>query len=148
MDRLAQPGTGSIESVETISRVLAKADKDLAMAAARALGANANEAAERALVAALTHDSADVRVAAAESLGRSGTPLAVVPLREAASAHPFDGALRRAARHAIALIQERVSGASPGQLSLAADAGGQVSLADDERGRVSLAPPDGSVTER
>jgi HEAT repeat protein len=148
VERLARPDTGSSE-VEMISRVLANSDKDLAMAAARALGAHVNKAAERALVAALTHDSADVRVAAADSLGRGGTPLAVVPLREAASAHPFDGALRRAARHAIALIQERVSGASPAQLSLAADAGGQLSLADeDQRGRVSLVPPDGSGTGR
>ncbi len=145
LDRLAQPDGISPESVETLARVLADADGEPAVTAARALGASVNEGAERALVAALMRDSAKVRVAAAESLGRIGTPLAVAPLREASAAHPLDGGLRRTARHAIALIQERVSGAAPGQLSLAADAGGQVSLADDDqRGRVTLATAEAS----
>jgi len=82
-----------------------------------------------------------VRAAAAESLGRIGSPQAVASLRESAGAHRFDGALRRAARHAIVEIQARVTGASPGQLSLAAGDAGQVSLVDeDQRGRVSLEP--------
>jgi hypothetical protein len=65
----------------------------------------------------------------------------VTALRECAGAHVFDGALRRAVRQAIAEIQSRVTGASPGQLSLAAGDAGQVSLVgEDQRGQVSLEP--------
>jgi len=80
-----------------------------------------------------------VRVASAEALALVGTPLSVIPLREAASAHLLDAALRRAARQAVAEIQGRVRGASPGQLSLAGDQAGQVTLVEeDTRGRLSL----------
>ena len=133
----ASRGAGAVEAlVET----LASAPEDLAAAAARALGQSADASAEEPLVAAMGHEAGVVRVAAAEALGRIGTPLAVVPLREAASAHLLDGDLRRAARQAVAEIQSRVSGATPGQLSLADDQSGRLSLAgEDRRGQVSLA---------
>jgi len=133
--------SGTAEAIETLAGVLADAEGDLAIAAAGALGSTPSEVAERALVRALDHSLAEVRVAASEALGRIGTPLSVAPLRECAGAHPLDGGLRRAARQAIAEIQARVSGASPGQLSLATEGAGQVSLVEeDQRGQVSLEP--------
>jgi len=42
-------------------------------------------------------------------------------------------------RQAIAEIQSRLPGASPGQVSLAEGETGQLSLADDSAGRVSIA---------
>lgn len=129
------------EAIEALASVLADGLEELAVGGARALGAAPSEVAERALARALGHDAAQVRLAAAEALGRIGTPLAVPPLRECAAAHTFDSALRRATRQAIAEIQARVSGASPGQLSLATGDAGQVSLVqEDQRGQVSLEP--------
>jgi hypothetical protein len=57
-----------------------------------------------------------------------------------ASRYPFDLGLRRASRQAIAEIQSRLTGATPGQLALADGDAGQLSLADEGReGQVSLA---------
>jgi hypothetical protein len=62
----------------------------------------------------------------------------VPALREAAEA---GGDMRRAARQAIAEIQARLTGAEPGQLSLAGGEAGALSLADEAGapGRLSLA---------
>ena len=134
-------GAGTPAGIEALAGLLRAGPPDLGAAAAAALGAAPNAAAEAALIEALGSEAAEVRVAAATALGRGCSPLAVVPLRNVVGRHPLDLELRRAAREAIAKIQERVTGASPGQLSLAPDAAGQVSLAEeDERGRVSLEP--------
>jgi hypothetical protein len=78
--------------------------------------------------------------AIAEALGRVGTAAAVVPLRTMASRYPYDLGLRRASRQAIAEIQSRLTGATPGQLALADGDAGQLSLADEGlEGQVSLA---------
>ena len=81
-----------------------------------------------------------MRVAAARALGRVGTTGAVLPLK---GLEARDGAARAATRQAIALIQSRVAGAAPGQLSLAGGESGQLSLATEEQGRLSLADPSG-----
>jgi len=129
------------EAVAVLAGVLTDAREDVAVAAAQGLAASPSEEGERALVASLGHDVAAVRIAAADALGRIGSPQAVTPLRECAGAHRFDGALRRAARQAIVEIQARVTGASPGQLSLAAGDAGQITLVEeDQRGQVSLEP--------
>jgi len=94
--------------------------------------------AEQPLIRALWRDAPGLRVAAAEALGRSASPAAVLPLKQAAERYS-DAAFRRAARQAIAEIQGRLPGASPGQLSLAATEAGQLSLADAEAGQLSLA---------
>ncbi len=142
---------GTPAGVRALVQVLRAAQPSLAVPAAEALGAAASaagvsEEVEGALIEALGSESAEVRVAAANALARGGTPLSVVPLRNAIGAHPLDLEFRRAARQAIAQIQERVTGASPGQLSLAPDEAGQLALAEEDRsGRVSLeqdaAPP-------
>jgi hypothetical protein len=112
-------------------------------------------AAEALLIQTLQHEEADIRVAAARALGRTGTAAAVLPLQEAAERSGLDLELRHATRQAIAEIQSRAEGASPGQLSLAgaeagqlslaeADAGqlGQLSLAEDPAGQLSLSVSD------
>jgi hypothetical protein len=79
----------------------------------------------------------DVRVLAARVLGAAGTVTAVPPLLEAGER--LGGALRGAARQAVAEIQSRLTGASPGQVSLSGTDAGQVSLAEEGKtGAVSV----------
>ena len=118
-------------------KVLAIEKGELAEAAARALGETGRPEAEAPLIGALDDPDPAVALAAAVALGRSGSAAAVAPLRQLEIASP-DAAHRRAARQAIAEIQERLTGASPGQLSLTEGETGQLSLAEDEAGRVSL----------
>ena len=121
------------------TRVLALDTGGIAVAAARALGASRAEEAQAPLLAALESSASEVRVAAAEALGRVGQASAVLPLREIAGQNRLDTTLRKAARESIAAIQSRLGGASPGQLTLAAGQGGALSLADeDPHGRVSI----------
>ena len=122
-------------TVATLAKVVSIEKAELAAAAADALGATDAAGAEGPLVAALGSPHAEVRVAAARALGRVGTTAAVVPLKERESR---DGAVRAAARQAIAEIQSRARGAAPGQLSLAGAESGQLSLASGEAGRLSL----------
>jgi hypothetical protein len=52
----------------------------------------------------------------------------------------FDLGLRRTSRQAIAEIQSRLTGATPGQLAIADGGSGQLSLAEERgEGRVSMA---------
>jgi HEAT repeat protein len=128
--------------VELLAKVLAIENGDLGIAAARALGASRAEEAEVPLLRALVRAPGQVREAAAEALGRAGSARAVLPLKEVAASSAASAALRRAARQAVAEIQSRLQGASPGQLSLAEGDAGQLSLADrDQRGRVSIPSP-------
>jgi HEAT repeat protein len=129
------------ESVDVLAAVMAAEEDDLAAAAATALGETGLAAAEAPLVAVLTRDLPALRVAAARALGRMGTVRAVPSLKEAAEGSG-GGDLRRAARQAIVQIQSRISGAAPGQLSLAQAEVGQLSLAADDAGRLSLSPGD------
>jgi hypothetical protein len=62
---------------------------------------------------------------------------AVAPLKEVAERHR-QAEFQRAARQAVAEIQARQPGASPGQLSLASPEAGQLSLANVEAGRLSF----------
>ncbi len=96
-------------------------------------------AAEPPLILALQQEHADLRVAAADALGHVGSAAAVLPLEEAAERFWLDLELRRAVHQAIAEIQSRLQGASPGQLSLASSEAGQLSLAQAEAGQLSLA---------
>lgn len=109
-----------------------------AFACVEALGRREDPAAETSLVQALQQERPEVRVAAANALARSGSAAAVLPLKAAAERLPLDRELRHATRQAIAQIQSRVQGASPGQLSLAEAEGGELSLADETSGQLSL----------
>jgi hypothetical protein len=111
----------------------------LARACAAALGLHCDPQ-DEALLLALVSEERDeaLRLAAVRALGPVGSAQAVPALAELeASASPD---LRRAGREAIATIQSRLHGATPGQLSLDADVAGQVALADDAAGRLSEAP--------
>jgi hypothetical protein len=136
LERLGECGEAA---VATLAKVLAIEDGELGVHAARALARSASPGAEGPLVAALARDAA-IRLAAAVALGECGTPSAVWPLREAEQKHA-EAAFQRAARQAIAEIQARASGASPGQLSLAAGEAGQLSFPDRKVGQVSLVEP-------
>jgi HEAT repeat protein len=130
-------GTGDQAAVEPLVTALAVETGVIAASAASALGALQAPAAEQPLIRALWREAPGLRVAAAEALGRSGSTAAVLPLKQAADRYP-DTAFRRAVRQAIAEIQARLPGASPGQLSLAAAESGQLSLADESSGQLSL----------
>lgn len=133
------------EAAAALERALLSPVEEVAAAAARSLASADVVSSETGLVGALGHAEADVRLAAAEALGRVGTIAAVAPLQECGAAHALDLSLRRATRQAIGEIQSRAPGASPGQLSLAAASAGQVSLAPEgEEGRLSL-PPHGDT---
>jgi len=125
-------------AVEILAKMLEDDDSQLALTAAQALGDTGSPAAEPPLIQALQREQKALQVAAAEALGRVGTVAAVLPLEEAAGGL-FPGELRRAARQAIAEIQARLEGASPGQLSLAGAGAGQLSLAEGKGGELSLA---------
>jgi HEAT repeat protein len=108
--------------------------------AARALAAAGDPAVEPHFLAALARGDAGLREVAVEALGRLGTVAAVAPLRTVAAAHPFDLALRRAVEAAIAAIQERATGAAPGQLALAGGEAGALTLSGGAAaGQVALA---------
>ena len=124
-------------AVGALSEMLTLRNIELASAAAKALEEIAGPAAESALIRALQHEEDDIQVAAAKALGRVGSTAAVLPLQEAIERSRLNLEVRAAAQHAIARIQSRVQGASPGQLSLATE-GGQLSLSHDPAGQLSL----------
>jgi hypothetical protein len=131
--------SGDAAAVDELGKVLAREPGELAAAAAQALGATGSPAAEPALLQALQRQEEEVRLAVVHALGRVGTAAAVLPLQEGAGGSWLDRDLHRAAREAIAEIQSRLAGASPGQLSLADTEAGQLSLAQAEAGQLSLA---------
>src|SRR5205814_1005065 len=79
-----------------------------------ALGAPGAQEAESTLLEALGSQNEGLARAAAEALGKIGTVRAVLPLKETEAAVPNDRAFQRAARHAVAEIQARLTGASAG----------------------------------
>jgi HEAT repeat protein len=126
---------GGPGAVQALASMLADEAEELGGAAARALALTGEAAAESPLLRALAEAPHDARLAAATALGRVGTAAAVAPLREAEES---DAGMRRAARQAIAEIQARLTGAEPGQLSLAESVAGALSLAEGERGNLSV----------
>jgi hypothetical protein len=130
---------GGRAAVPLLGKVLDRENGPLALAAAQALGRIRAPEDEAALVRALARDEPELLIAAIEALGHTGSVDAVLPIRDAADGPGSNGDVRRAARQAVAEIQSRLPGASPGQLSIAGGEAGQLSLADDDpRGRVSL----------
>ncbi|HYH44511.1 MAG TPA: HEAT repeat domain-containing protein [Thermoanaerobaculia bacterium] len=116
-------------------RALEARQGETARACLEALVHRGGPESESLLLRALASDDAETAVAAARALGRVGTAGAVAALREERSI--WRPELRSAARQAIAEIQQRLTGAQAGQLSLAADEAGALSLAA-EPGRLSL----------
>ncbi|HET9317411.1 MAG TPA: HEAT repeat domain-containing protein [Vicinamibacteria bacterium] len=107
-----------------------------ACACASALGLRGEPQDEDLLLQALPEGRDEaLRLSAARALGAIGSVRAVPSLAELSSSD--SGALRRAGGEAIAAIQSRLPGATPGQLSLGTADSGHVSLADDVAGRLS-----------
>jgi hypothetical protein len=134
---------GDASAVGVLTKVMEHDQEKLAVFAAQILGTIGSPDAEGPLILALQRDQPALRVAAANALGRVGSTPAVLPLKEAAERFSRDAELSRATRQAIAEIQSRLPGASPGQLSLAGADAGQLSLAQAEAGQLSLAQADG-----
>lgn len=134
---------GGNRAVATLAKVLGVERGPLAVAAAKGLGASGDASAEAALVAALDRADEGTAMAAAEALGHVGSARVIPRLRDMEKMSGDDD-LRRAAREAVARIQERLTGASPGQLSLAEGESGQLSLTEDETGRLALHEDDES----
>jgi HEAT repeat protein len=129
-------------SASALSAALWSEDDEVALAASRVLKDGGTARFEGTLIQALTHRLVDVQRDAVIALGRIGTVESVAPLAEWDVHHALDRFVRADARRAIAAIQSRQPGASPGQLSLAGTEAGQVSLAgEDQRGQVSLEGP-------
>jgi hypothetical protein len=136
-------GRRGADVVELLATVLAVERQELAAAAARALAATGEPAAEAHLLPGLNADAHEVRLAVAGALAQVGTAAAVLPLRTAAERYP-EGGLAGAARRAVESIQSRLQGAAPGQLSLSTGDAGQVSLAGGENVAGRLSTPEES----
>ena len=143
-------GRGSLAEAQVIASVLARVDgRDaagessanavIAQAALEALLDTRVPIAEGPFLAALASPSPGAVLAATRGLERVGTVQAVPALRDVEAR---GGDLARAARMAIGAIKSRLSGASPGQVSLAGGDAGQLSVAESADGRVSLKPED------
>jgi HEAT repeat protein len=130
--------SGRPEDLDRLVRIMLTNRGPAAVAAVCALGEAGSNSIEGPLIDALERGLPELRAAVAEALGRVGSARSVLPLKEAEDRHPDDGKLRRAARHAVVQIQSRLSGASPGQVSLAEGQGGQLSLDESAAGRLSL----------
>jgi len=131
---------GEALAVSRLASLLAGNAADLAVAAARALASIGDVSAEAPLIAALSSDQGDLRISAANALGRLGTAASVAPLHAAVDTHLLDLGLRSTAHQAIAAIQSRLPGASPGQVSLAEGESGQLALVHEaDSGRLSIA---------
>ena len=144
-------GTVALSAIEVLGRIgdesacrrlralLNDADAALAVAAVDALGLVHSTAVEEELQRALSSPSLAVRDAAIGALGRVGRLASIEPLRALIEATKTVPNSIFAARQAIAAIQARLTGASPGQVSLAESASGDLSLVEgDASGRLSL----------
>lgn len=120
-----------------LGRALARRQLETAQACMEELAPRWGVGSEGLLLQALASGEPALILAAVRALSQVGTAAAVGPLLPLAQ--PRRGELAAAARQAIASIQSRLTGAGPGQLSLAAGGAGALSLAR-EAGAVSLTP--------
>jgi hypothetical protein len=141
------------QAEEALQRALAEEERPLtAKACLETLARLRRTEAEGLMIEALRKGDSRIAAAAARALGKAGTVAAVPALHEAMA--PRGDLLRSVGRQAIAEIQARLSGAEPGQLSLAGADSGALSLAEEagEPGRLSLveeaAPKSGQERER
>ncbi len=138
---------GDAPAVGLLIEVMEQQQGEVAVCAARALETTRSPAAEGPLVRALYRKQKDLQIVAASVLGHHGSTAAVLPLQEASARFSWDPDISRALSQAIAQIQSRLPGASPGQLSIAGAEVGQLSLAQGEAGQLSLATdPAGQIS--
>lgn len=128
--------SGKVKDV--LERVLKTDRKQTVQACLETLGGRGHAGARHLYVQALRYPDTAVMIAAARALGRVGTVGDIAALSQEAD-NLLPSQLRSATRQAIAEIQSRLSGAGPGQLTLAAGEAGALSLAG-QAGGLSVAP--------
>ncbi|MET0556498.1 MAG: hypothetical protein ABW221_25905 [Vicinamibacteria bacterium] len=139
-------GRGSVREAQVLLSVLERAGAPEASPEADAIVAAAQDALldtgapvpEDVFLRALASSAGAASRAAVRGLERFGTARAVPPLRDAEGRAD----LARAAREAIVAIRSRLTGATPGQVSLAGGDAGQVSVVDSPHGRLALEEED------
>jgi HEAT repeat protein len=124
------------EATRALRLALDSGRSETARACLETLGTRSSTTAEATLLAALWNAEVPVRIAAARVLGRVGSVAVVRDLLTMSESGP--GEVRSAARQAIAAIQSRLPGASPGQLSLAGGEAGALSVVEDTAGGLSV----------
>jgi HEAT repeat protein len=138
----AVDGLGRLRHAAAVPHLLEIAEEagsTLTEAIAGALGDIGDASAEPGLIALLAAGDSPVQVAAAGALGRIGTAAAVEPLLEMTRGRA-SRTLKQEAKEAITSIQERLTGAEVGQLSVAevADLEGALSKEQSQSGALSL----------
>jgi hypothetical protein len=125
-------GEARVEAVQELGRIryhpasgplivlLDRADPRTAAAAAGALAALGDAAAEPTLLKAVDSDARELRLAAIRALGTVGSAASVEPLLAFVGSRRLDAETRQAIHDAVGAIQSRLAGAEAGQLSLAA----------------------------
>lgn len=137
LDRIVN--SGRPQSVDIIADVVHHRGARVAEIIVRALAELEGPVVEAILIDALDHHVHSVQLEAATGLTRTGIVRAVAPLGDWARRKLFSRELQKAARQAIAAIQSRIAGATPGELSLVNSEGGDLSFAhEDRRGQMSL----------
>jgi HEAT repeat protein len=139
-------GRGSTREAPALLSVLERARAPETSPAADAIVTAAIEALldtgapapEDVLLRALASRAPGASQAAVRGLARFGTARAVPALREAEGRSE----LGRAARESIVAIKARLTGATPGQVSLAGGDAGQISVVESADGHVSIPPED------
>lgn len=115
-------------------------DEALAVAAADALSFVHSVATEEELDRALLSHSQPVRRAVVRALARVGRLASIAHLRALLEEDTADHELKSLAQQAIAAIQARLTGASPGQVSLAESEAGELTLSHEpDSGHLSIA---------
>jgi hypothetical protein len=138
-------GRGGLAEAQVIASVLARvngtdaagepsANAAIAQAALESLLDTRVPLAEGPFLAALASPSPEIVLAATRGLERVGTVRAVPSLRDVEAR---GGDLARGARMAIGAIKSRLTGATPGQVSLASGTG-ELSVVESPDGRVTL----------
>lgn len=128
------------QAEDTLRRALAREHVRTARACVELLDFRHGRGSEELLLRTLGSNEPELILAAVRALGRLGTVAAVTPLHELAKDRR--GEVAGAARQAVAEIQSRLTGAGPGQLTLAASEAGALSLPTDEPGQLTLTGTD------
>jgi hypothetical protein len=138
---------GHAAALPRMLEIARDADPRVTVEIARALGLIGDPASEPGLIELLATGDTRTRIAVARALRRIGTAAAVEPLL-AISRRFASRALKQEARAAIATIQERLTGAEAGQLSVSVvtDLDGALSPGQSPTGALSFdtssSPPD------
>jgi hypothetical protein len=133
-------GLSSADLRGVLRRACARRRTRSAVACVQLLGARGREETDPLVSALSRPDREVVIAAARALTLHADTAAAVVALRDAAAHDPADRELRETVERAVRAVQQRIAGAGAGQLSVADARRGGLVLADDRQGRVSVDP--------